>query len=219
MRPILRVPPRPSAYSTGWPLTENPISEGEFWRVGGVTGFYKNPRSTPGKCFAADFVGGGDVDDCLAHPDPDKHVIPANHFAQGTIFRQAGYTTPGNTHEVGFYLRMLIGAQFVRGYELLFEAQGSFQVVRWEGTGTGSGNFFTGISVGGSSPGVLAHGDVIRVTAIGSQFRAYKNSVEFADFVDTTFATGNPGFGFFVRSGGTTPENYCLSNFSCGAAS
>jgi hypothetical protein len=179
-----------------------------------VTGFYKNPRSIGGKCYAADTVG-ADYDDCLGQLQ--NHAIPANQYAEMTVFRQAGYTTPGDTHENGLYLRMLIGASLVRGYEFLFEAQGSFQIVRWEGVSQDSSNF-TVLSPGGSSPGALAHGDVILVTAIGSQLRCYKNGVEFADVVDTTWSTGNPGLGFFVRPTGTTPENYCISAYSAGPA-
>lgn len=201
----------PTSYFTAFPLTENPINQSGMFRVGSVTGFYKNPRSTPGKCFAADFVGAG-LDDCLAHLV--NHAVPVDHRVTVTIFRAPSYTA-GDTHEIGVYLRMVIGDEFVRGYEMLFEASGSFQVVRWEGTSHDfPDNFFTGISVSGAGPGQLADGDEIVAQVIGDDFEVFKNGISVATFTDSTFSDGNPGMGFFVREGGTTPENFCTTSWA-----
>jgi hypothetical protein len=212
----LRIGHALTSYDTSFPATENPLSQSSRWRVGGVTGFYRNPRTTSGRCFAASFVTPDEYDDCLAHLQ--GHAISANHYVEGTIYRESGYDTPGATHEVGLYLRMTIGEEFVSGYEFLFEAQGSFQVVRWEGTHHTIDNFFTGIDVSGSSPGALSHGDVVRVEVVDDEFAALLNGVEFASFTDDTFSTGSPGLGFFVREGSTTPANYCFSRWRAGAA-
>lgn len=213
----LRIGHALTSYDTQFPATENPLSQSNRWRVGGATGFYGNPRSTTGKCFAASFVDPESYDDCLGHLQ--NHAIPANQYAEATVFRESGYDTPGNTHEFSLYLRMLIGDEFVRGYEFLFEAQGSFQVVLWLGTTHAIENFDTSISVTGTGPGVLAHGDVVRVEAVGNDFVCLHNGDEVASFTDATWTTGNPGLGFFVREGSTTPENYCVSRYRAGAAS
>lgn len=212
----LRIGHALTSYDTQFPGTENPLSQASRWRVGGVTGFYKNPRTTPAKCFAANFVGAG-FDDCLAHLQ--NHAIPSNHFSEFTISREDGYEA-GDTHECSLYVRMSIGEEFVRGYEVIFEAStGSIQVVLWKGISQEADNFDTGISVTGSSPGASQQGDVLRVVAVGDQFAVYKNSVQFASFSDDTWAQGNPGIGFFVRDTDTVPESYCISRFRAGAAS
>lgn len=210
--------PLVTSYFTNFPLTENPINQGGMFRVGDFTGFYKNPRSTPGKCFAADFVGAG-FDDCIAHLI--NHAVPVNHRVTATIFRSVGYN-PSDSHEVGLYLRMQIGvgagSVYVRGYEFLFAAGGSFQIFRWEGTTHESENF-TELTVTGAGPGTLANGDVISVQAIGSAFQVFKNGVQVATATDSTWTDGNPGMGFFVRAGDTTKENYCTTTWAAEGAS
>ncbi len=211
---VVMVNSLPESYSTDFPDTENPISQGGMFRVGDVTGFYKNPRSTPGKCFAADFVGAG-LDDCLAHLI--NHAVPVNHRVTASVFRASSYTA-GETHEIGLYLRMEIGVgvggEFVRGIECLFDAGGAFQVVKWLGTAHDLSNFDTGISVSGAGPGQLVDGDVIAVEVVGNDYEVFKNGVSVATFTDTEFSDGNPGMGFFVRSGGTTPENFCIESWA-----
>ena len=206
--------PLVSSFFADFSLTENPISQGGKFRTGGVTGFYKDPRSIGGKCYAASTVG-ADYDDCLGQLQ--NHGIGANQRASLTVFRQGGYTS-GDTHEFALYLRLVIGASLVRGYECLMNEQDGFQIVRWEGISQGSDNFNTGISVSGSGPGHLVTGDVIVFEGIGSNFRVLKNAVEVASFTDSTWTTGNPGLGFFVRPTGNTPENFCISAWSAQAA-
>lgn len=200
----------PSSYSTSFPLTENPLNEGGMWRVGSVTSFYKNPRTTPGKCFAADFVGAG-FDDCLAHLT--NHSIPVDQRITATVFRATSYN-PSETHEFGLYLHMVIGAEFVRGYEFLFNTGGGFQVVLWLGTAHDLSNFDTSITLDGPGPGTLADGDQIAVQVHGTRFDVFKNGTPVGGFTDSTFTDGNPGLGFFVRSGDTTLANFGISSWA-----
>jgi hypothetical protein len=51
---------RSNSYSTTFPLTENPISEGESWTNGGATGLgWANVQTTPGLSFGTGPVNAG----------------------------------------------------------------------------------------------------------------------------------------------------------------
>jgi hypothetical protein len=208
------VSPPLTSYSTLFPATENPLSEGGMWRVGGVTGYYENPRTVAGTCFAAATVDPAETDDCLGQLQ--NHSVPVNHRVTATIRRVGGYVA-SDSHEVGLYLRLVIGAQFVRGYECLFAAPGggNFQIVRWEGTGTDGSNFAVLTTSG--SHGTLVDGDVIAAEIIGTNIKCYKNGVQFESITDATWSNGNPGMGFFVRPGGT-PASFCISAWAAQAA-
>lgn len=216
MRPILRLPPPPSSYSTEFDLTENPISESGIWRVGSFTGYYQDPRTSGGTCYGSSTSA--EYNDCIAHLAPGKHAVPVNHRVGGRVFYAGGYTPP-DSHEIGLYLRMLIGmgagGNKVRGYECLFPYDGtSFQIIRWEGTVNNDlANFsvLTHTNLGGGLNG-LAEADLIEAQIIGTQIRCYKNGTEFANVVDTTWSDGNPGMGYFIRPGGT-PSSLCLKNW------
>lgn len=213
----------PTSYSTSFPDTENPIDQDGMFRVGTQTAFYGTPRSTPGKCFAATFVGdiSPDYDDCIAHLI--NHAVPVNQRVSGTVFRESGYD-PSDNQELALYLFMEIGAEFVRGYEFLWNSAGSFQIVVWLGTAHDISNFDTGLSLTGAGPGTPAHGDVLSVQVItdgsGNHFEVFKNgvSVGTCDDEPATWEDGNPGMGFFVRPGDTTLANYGFSNWSVTAA-
>ncbi len=209
----------PTSYYTAFPDTENPIDQDGMFRVGTETAFYGTPRSTPGKCFAATFVGeiAADYDDCLAHLI--NHAVPVDQRVTGTVFRQVGYD-PEDNHELALYLFMEIGAEFVRGYEFLWNTAGSFQIVIWLGTDHDLDNFDTSLSLVGAGPGTPADGDELAVQVVtdgsGNHFEVFKNSVSVGTCDDepATWTDGNPGMGFFVRPGDTTLANYGFSSWS-----
>ncbi len=208
----------PTSYFTDFPLTENPINQGGMFKVGSVTGFYQDPRSTPGRCFASATSAG--YDDCLAQLQ--NHAVPDNHRVTVTIYRDPLYTA-GDSHEVGIYIRMTIGVGpggiYVTAYEFLMSIDGSFQIIRWEGTSHDIDNFNFSIVVTGSGPGALVTGDVVAVQVIGEAFEVYKNGVLVATASDDVHATGNPGMGFFVRPTGNDPTKYNISTWMAEAAS
>lgn len=199
------------SYSTTFPATENPISEGSRWRVGGVTGYYGSPRTTPGKAFANTTVTPGELDDNLAQLI--SPVVSPNCRVSVTASKTAVSKT--DSFEFGIYGRMVIGAQFVRGYEILIGFNASeFQVVKWLGVATSFPANFTVLSTSGIPAGV-GNGDVFDVDFIGNVITCYRNGVLFNTTTDSTspWLDGSPGMGFFV-SPGNTPSDYCISSWS-----
>lgn len=207
-----------SSYDTQFPADENPISEGSRWRVGGATGFYKSPRSLGGKCFGANTASG--FDDCLGQLE--MPTIGNDHRVEATVHKTGGYTPPGS-HEVGLYLRIGIGAEFVTGYECLFpfNGGGEFQIVGWLGLNHEDlDNFDLSIDVSSMNGGLgtIAHGDVLAAQIVGSTIKCYRNGTQFAQATDTRYASGKPGLGFFVQPDGE-PEKYCITRYRALVAS
>lgn len=152
------------SYSTSFPATENPLNQGGRWRVGTVTGYYGTPRTTPGKCFANTTVTPGELDDNLAQLLSPN--ISANCRVTVTVSKSTGSKT--DSFEFGIYGRMSIGAQFVRGYEVLIGFNPSeFQVVKWLGVATTFPANFTVLSTSGI-PAAVNDGDVFHVDFIGN---------------------------------------------------
>lgn len=197
-------PPR-TGYSTNFPLTENPISEGGVWINGGTVGLdWQNPRTTTGFAYgSATSAGYNDCVACLTG-------YPANHSAQVTIYQDPTYTAP-DSHEVELLLRFKISANVARGYEItLGNAGTTIQVFAWHGT---IGDVFPEISGTGSGPGGLVTGDVVKAFAIGNVITVYKNGSLIYTVTDGQYGDGGPGMGFFIRPGGT-PDRYCISQFT-----
>jgi hypothetical protein len=195
-----------SGYSTAFPGTENPLSEGGRWVQGGDVGLdWNNTQSTPGLGFGTTVVPSG-------YADNVSHLtgFSANHYAQGTIFRTGSFPA---VHEIELLLRFSISANVARGYEILWNTSGNFGIARWNG---GAGSFVDAEGSGsGAGPGTPAHGDVLRAEMNGTTLTIYKNGTLVYTQTGMTYWTdGNPGMGFFTRDG--TMSNFGWSAFSAG---
>jgi hypothetical protein len=188
-------------YMTNFPLAEDPISENGNWINGRVVGLdWTNARTTPGLAFGTE-TGSGGYDDAVALLTgtwgPDQTV-------EATV-----YTVNQNdsiSEEVELRLRSSLLANRCTGYEVLFSARSSaaasIQIVRWNGP-------FGDFTVLGSrygKPHGITTGDVVRATIVGSTITAYINGVQKLKVIDSTYSSGSPGMGFFLR-GGTTGVN------------
>jgi hypothetical protein len=197
-------------YSTSFTATENPISEGGAWTLGGTTGLdWQNPRTTTGSPNKA--YGSGFTDGSAGYNDNIAVLsgFPANQSAQVTIFRQVGYA-PTDGHEVELLLRFQITANVARGYEVdLWFGGSQVQTLRWNGA------LNDVVDIGGSGTGIssLVTGDVVKATMVGTTLTVYKNGTSVWSVTDATYSTGNPGMGFFIRPGGTLSD-YCISQFT-----
>jgi hypothetical protein len=60
----------------------------------------------------------------------------------------------------------------------------------------------------------VADGDVVKATIVGQVITAYINGIEVARVTDSTFATGNPGVGFFLSRPAGTNADYGFTNFA-----
>jgi hypothetical protein len=200
-----------TSYSTNFALSENPINENNFWINGLLDGLdWGNIRTLNGHAFAAITQTG--FNDAVAHLSPSIHQIPADHQVIVTIHRVVGYTAP-DSHEVFMMLRAVISAHSARGYECQIPISGGGQIVRWNGA---SGDF-TILSTSGPGASAPVEGDIFKSKIIGSNISIYQNNTLIITATDSTFTNGNPGFGNFVRTGGT-PESYCIKGFSASVA-
>jgi len=200
------------SYSTSFPNTENPLSEGGRWINGrAVGGNWNNVQSMPGRAIAAGFVSG--YDDPIAVLTTS---FAANQYAEGTVFRATGYS-PSASHEIELLLRFQITSGNARGYEVLWGAGGEVNVVRWNGP---LGNY---TPVGGSTGpniGAARDGDIFRAEISGTIIRVYRNGAlvltRDVSSVGNVWTTGQPGMGFFPRTGATL-ANYGWKSYRAGS--
>jgi subtilisin family serine protease len=198
-----------ASYTTNFPATENPISQGGMWINGKAVGLdWNNVQTTPGKAFAAAFVGG--YDDPIAVLNT---TFTANQYAQGTVYRAAGYS-PSTNHEIELLLRFRITPDTARGYEILWGHGGELNVVRWNGP---YGSYTPLLGTIGPNIGAAVDGDVLRGEIVGNVVRVYKNGTLVATTpADNTFADGQPGIGFWPRPGATL-QSFGWKSFSAGS--
>jgi hypothetical protein len=196
------------SYSTTFPLTENPISEGGSWTNGGATGLgWANVQTTPGLSFGTGPVNAG----TYLYADPTavlKGAWAQDQQVQATV-KVPGVYGRACCKEVELRIRTTITGNSITGYELncsVVPAGPYLTLVRWNGPL----NNFTYI-VRNATPCV--NGDVLKLTAVGNTFTIYKNGVQVLQGTDATFQKGSPGVGFYD----SVDNNWCgfgLSNFS-----
>jgi hypothetical protein len=182
------------SYTTNFPLTENPISEGGNWINGSTLGLdWANVRTTSGLAFGTE-SGSGGYDDSTAvltgtwNSDQMAQAVVHSVNQNGNVFE-----------EVELRLRTTIVAHSITGYEFNFRALSSgdtyVQIVRWNGP-FGSFSVLNGM-VG---PGIR-DGDVIKATAVGNTLTGYVNGAQVVQATDSTFMNGSPGIAFFNQGG------------------
>jgi hypothetical protein len=197
----------PPSYATNFDLTESPISEGGAWRH--ANNVWMNDNTANGIAFGTNGAL-NTYDDSyalLSGFGPDQQ-------AQAVVFRSPSLVTTGTTHEIELLLRFADDTNSVRGYECLFNYGGGIEIVRWNGA---LGDF-TSLPITGGAGNLgrdLVSGDVVRATIVGNVISAYVNGVLRAQATDSTFATGQPGIGFFTRPAGVSDNpNFGMTSYS-----
>jgi len=199
-------------YTTKFPLTENPISEGGNWINGQTVGLdWSNISTTPGLAIGHE-AGGVNYSDATALLTGSWG---ADQTAQATVY--VGLAYDSDYPEVELRLRSSLSAHNNSGYEISFKATktGSAYliIVKWNGP-FGSFNILS--ESDGATYGV-ANGDVVKATIVGNTITAYINGVQKAQVTDNTFTTGNPGMGFNFHCSTTcqgTNNGYGYSSFT-----
>lgn len=209
-------PPSAADFFTDFPLTENPIVLGGILQRGLSDGLdWTNARTTTNKAFGSTTVAG--FDDALSHLKLSYRPFRANQFARGTVFRTVGYTSDVG-HEVELLLRFSITAHDAHGYEVLWAHDGRINLVRWNGA---LGDY-SAFDVVETNIGAPAEGDVLLASVVGTAVTVQKNGStvktwDLTDIAGTVWATGQPGFGFWPQSGGTTdPTKFGWKDYSAG---
>jgi hypothetical protein len=181
------------SYSTTFNLTEFPISEGGKWRK--ANNPWTNVRTANGTAFGSNGVTNSYDDSyaLLSGFGPDQTV-------EATVQVNSG--AEGATHEVELLLRASDDSNNARGYEVLFNKSGGYQIVRWNGPFGSFTPLNNNCPVTWTPASALRTGDVIKAEMIGNTLKAWQNGVLKACVQDSTFPTGNPGISFFIRPGG-----------------
>lgn len=181
-------------YTTNFPATENPLSEGGRWIGGKLTGLdWADARSTPGFAFGTQ-SGASGFNDSTA-------VLSGNwgpdQTAQATVhYLNAQPAT--SSEEVELRLRTSVTAHKITGYEVNFQINpgtGAYiQIVRWNGP---LGSFTPLATANGYG---LQNGDVVKASIAGSTITVYLNGAQVLQTADSTYATGSPGMGFYLEN-------------------
>ena len=182
-------------YTTHFPLTENPISEGSNWINGQTTGIdWHDVSTTPG--LAIGHQSGKSYTDGTALLTgawgPTQSVEATVHTVNQN---DACY------QEVEMRLRSALSAHSCTGYEISFKASKTSSayliIVRWNGA---VGDFTMLQQYSAAQYGV-ADGDKVKATITGNVITAYLNDVKVGTATDGTYAEGSPGMGFNLETG------------------
>lgn len=203
-----------TGFTANFATTANPIDPTTFLLGAHDGGNWENPKTTGGQAVAANSptgTGTGDgptrYSDDIAVIKPAIWTANADQWAQGTVYKAAGYTAAPGSHEVELLLRFSITNGNAHGYEVLWGIQGYIAVVRWNG----NVQDYTPIyDPGVGSIAAYADGDILYAQIQGNIITAKKNGVVIPGFpVDVSsiggqiWTTGQPGFGMWPVDGAT----------------
>lgn len=201
-----------SDFTTSFSVTENPISQGSKWLNGADDGAnWLNFKTLSGvACAGANSsTTPPPFNDSICQLKSSVIALPADHYVEAVVFRQVGYS-PGNTHELGLFVRMSITNGVARGYEAYVNHSNNHTIVRWNG----ALNDFTSLAPAGT-PTVPVTGDVYRMEAQGSTIRFLQNGTLVSSVTDSTWTNGQTGMQSYLIAGGTA-ENYGFTSFKTG---
>jgi hypothetical protein len=179
-----------NAYSTHFPLNENPISEGGRWLNGAKDGIdWYDVITKDGVAFGA--VTKGEYTDPTALL---KGVWGKNQHGKGKVFSRN--QTDKYYQEVEIRLRSSLTRQNCTGYEVFWRClktpKAYVEIVRWQGKVR---DWISLKKHSGAQFGVK-DGDVVEATIVGNVIKGYLNGVEMITATDDTYKEGNPGIGF-----------------------
>jgi hypothetical protein len=181
-------------YSTAFPLTENPISEGGNWINGQTTGLdWHDMSTTPG--LAIGHQSGSSYTDGTA-------LLTGSWGPTQTVEALVHAVNPQDScyQEVEMRLRSTLTPHSCTGYEISFKAtktSGAYLIiVRWNGK---VGDFTYLLNDTGAQYGVT-EGDVVKATIVGNVITAYLNGTPMGTATDATYTTGSPGMGMNLET-------------------
>lgn len=196
-----------AGFTTGFPSTENPISQGGIWTNGSVNGVNTAVQTTSGLAFATQVPGS-------APPFTDSAAalsgFHANQWAQGTV-----HNSSANLREVELLLHVTFASGLSQAYEVDITTNFGLGIVRWDGTpGT-----FTILTSGISDGACTANGAVDRAQIVAGVITVICAGTQIAQVTDMTYATGNPGIGFYADTNNGAPSannTFGWSSFQAG---
>jgi len=208
-------PASQTRYTTNFPLTENPISEGGRWTNGGIFG-KTNVQTSPGRAYGTmvsfDQTNYVDSCACLSGFGADQQVTC-------TIANSGAV----NGLEVEILLRADITAAHVFLYEVDCVFTGGINLVRWDMTNANPNSFtYLRRLVTGEVP--FANGDQVQASIIGTLVTVnyMRSGGAFSTLFthDTAgdslrYSSGNPGIAFWNETGSASNQpKFAWSNFT-----
>ncbi len=192
-------------YTTTFPLTENPLSEGGRWINGGTTGLdWKDVRTTPGQSFG---VG---ASPSPPYNDPTAILIGDWGLVQTVEARVIVPASSAQNQEVELRLLTTIIGHRILGYEVLFSVTGG-SVAAPQAMVTGNRIKATITQLGV----ITAYIDYGTGRILGDP-AGYQ---QVAQGTDMRYRAGAPGIGMFQHAGSdATMSDYGISAFLCWAA-
>jgi hypothetical protein len=186
--PALTPAPHVNTYTTSFPLTENPMTEGGRWMEGKTVGIdWGNISTTPG--LAIGTAGPKRFADATALL---TGTWGPTQTAEAVVSKKSVFHYP----EVSLRLRSAMSPHNCSGYEISNSLKSDdtayLIIVRWNGP---LADFTYLVQDHGKQYGVTT-GDVVKATIVGNVITAYKNGVQLAQVTDNTYPEGNPGMGF-----------------------
>jgi len=176
-----------TTFATNFSGTESPISENGTWQHVGQD--WTTVTKANGFAHGTQ-TGIKDYDDSYAY----LSGFPANQSASATIVLNTS-VNDSNTREAELLLRWSDADHSATGYEINLHYLGDYvQIVKWLGP---LGMFTELVSV---TPPKPKTGDVIKANIVGNVITVFYNGTQIAQATDSTYATGNPGMGFFIRA-------------------
>jgi hypothetical protein len=176
------------SYSTSFPASEKPISEGGCWINGKTVGLdWSDVETSGGLAFGKDLP--------TLYADPAA-VLSGTWSPDQEAEAKIRVEKPlsGCCREVELHLRMTIAPHSITGYEILCSVAFTdpyLTIVRWNGPL----NDFTYLAKAKLG---CADGDVLKATMIGDTITVYRNSEKIIDTKDSKFPSGgSPGIGFW----------------------
>ncbi len=195
------------SYTTDFPLTETPVSEGGKWIGGFTTGLIWSDASTSG----GKIWGRQQLDVPTRYGDATAILTGpwgADQSAEGVV---AISSMPADNWgaEIELRLRSAISANVNTGYEITWKvtanpANAYLVVVRWNGA-LGSFDYLyrAGAAQAGQdgTPYAAQNGDLLKATIVGNTIQVYRNgalqaTVDIGSIGGTVFNSGAPGVGF-----------------------
>jgi hypothetical protein len=197
------------SYTTRFAAAENPISENGRWASGKTIGLDWADVVTESGFAHGSQSGPHGYDDSTALL---TGTWSADQMAQATV--RCANPRDDAYEEVELRLRSALAPHALTGYEINFRcsktSKAYSEIVRWDGP-LGK---FTYLTRGQGSKYGVATGDTVAATAVGDVLTAYVNGVPMLQAIDRTFASGNPGLGFFLGGATGVAREYGFTSFT-----
>ena len=191
-------------YTTNFSVSENPISEAGVWTGPGASW---TAVSTVGGFAHGTQTGSGGFDDSYAFLSgfANDHQVEA-------VLKENNPSPSGNV-EVELLLRWSRSGGNTYGYEIDFWGAGhNLSIARWDG----AKGVYT-VIYGPNYSVATVDGDTVRAKIIGSTITVYKIhlgvTTTICTVTDATYATGQPGIGFYIDSPASNTD-FGFSSFS-----